>query len=144
MPTIRAIRVPAVGSHPDGFSRVANWVNELGLALNLIHALRKVIRMATTSDRLRKRARKVTKDLHKMNGIARNGVRKNLRKLGANTSGYYEHGIGKMHQAERRAVQIIRDRPIRSALIALGVGLVLGGFWFLRFTTARPHTNSDA
>ena len=98
--------------------------------------------MATTSDRLRKRARKVTKDLHKMNGIVRNGVRKNLRKLGADTSGYYEHGIGKMHQAERRAVQIIRDRPIRSALIAVGVGLVLGGFWFLRFTTARPHTKS--
>jgi ElaB/YqjD/DUF883 family membrane-anchored ribosome-binding protein len=97
--------------------------------------------MATTSDRLRKQAKKVTKDLRKMAEIAGNGAQKNLRQLRADTSERVEQGRGKVHQFERRVVQIIRDRPLRSALFAAGVGLVLGRFWFHRFRAVRLRAN---
>ena len=88
--------------------------------------------MATTHDRLGKQSKKLTKDLHKMTGIVRNGARKNVGKVSAKASNYYEHGFGIMHQFECKVVQIIRDRPRRSALIAAGVGLMLGGLLLRR------------
>jgi ElaB/YqjD/DUF883 family membrane-anchored ribosome-binding protein len=93
--------------------------------------------MATRSDRIGKQVKKVTKDLHKMNGIARKGAQKNLRKLGENASGYHEQVVGKMHRIERRGLQIIQNRPLGAALIAAGIGLALGAFWLRRLTMAR-------
>jgi ElaB/YqjD/DUF883 family membrane-anchored ribosome-binding protein len=97
--------------------------------------------MATTRDRLRKQARKVTKDLHKMANIAGNGVRKNFRQLRTNSSQRFEQGRDKVYQFERKAVQIIRDRPFWSALIGASVGLVFGRFLFRRYRADRRRTD---
>ena len=97
--------------------------------------------MAARSNRLRKQARKVTKDLHKMADIAGKEVRKNLRQLRATVSERYEQRRGKVHEFARKSVQFIVDRPFESTLIAAGVGLVLGRFWFRR---CRARRTDDA
>ena len=96
--------------------------------------------MPTASDRLRKQAKKVTKEIHRMNGAVKDAAENKLRKVRKNGSKHYEEGRSKMHQLERQVVQTIRERPIRSTLIAAGVGVVFGGFWFRRLTMGRART----
>jgi ElaB/YqjD/DUF883 family membrane-anchored ribosome-binding protein len=79
--------------------------------------------------RLREQAQEVTKDLQKMGNIASDAVEENLGQMRENASEYYEHGRDGLYEAERTFEQFIRDRPIKSILIAAGVGLFLGRFW---------------
>jgi hypothetical protein len=67
-----------------------------------------------------------------------------LWQIRKNGSERYEQGRGKIHQAERDVVLFIRDRPLRSTLIAAGIGAVFGGFWLRRLTMARALTKSAA
>ena len=60
----------------------------------------------SASDRLGRKAREVTKDLQEMGEIAKDAVQE---KFG------FE--------------QYIRERPLKSILIAAGVGMLLGRFW---------------
>jgi ElaB/YqjD/DUF883 family membrane-anchored ribosome-binding protein len=83
--------------------------------------------MAARSDRLRKQGRKVTKE----------DVRKNLRQLRATVSERYEQRRGKVHEFAHKSVQFIVDRPFGPTLIAAGIGLVLGRFWFHRCRARR-------
>jgi ElaB/YqjD/DUF883 family membrane-anchored ribosome-binding protein len=98
--------------------------------------------MPTTSDRLRKQAKKVTKELHKMNSTVKDAAQEKLQDIRNNGSEHYDNGRRKMRQTERRVTQLIRNRPLRSALIATALGVVLGGFMFRRLRAARVHTNS--
>lgn len=84
------------------------------------------------TDRLRAQAREVAKDLQEMGGIASDAVQENLGQLRENASDYYDEGRDQMHKAERTFEQIIRDQPLKSILIAAGVGLFLGRFWIRR------------
>jgi ElaB/YqjD/DUF883 family membrane-anchored ribosome-binding protein len=81
---------------------------------------------------LREQAREVTKDLQEMGGIAGDAVEDNLEHLRKNASEYYGHGRDGVHKVERSFEQFIRDQPLKSILIAGGVGLLLGRFWLRR------------
>lgn len=83
------------------------------------------------SDRLRIRAREATKDFEKIGGIAQDAQEK-LGQLNENASGYYEQGQEKVHQIRRALEQFIREEPVKTVLIAAGVGLVFGRFWMRR------------
>jgi ElaB/YqjD/DUF883 family membrane-anchored ribosome-binding protein len=98
--------------------------------------------MVTANNRLRKRAQKVTKDLRKLRGTVQHAAQKKLRHLRANASEYYEQGRDQVQQAERAVEHFIEKRPLKSVLIAAGVGIVLGGFLFRRITAARTRTRS--
>ena|SRR5438552_18126458 len=100
--------------------------------------------MPTASDRLRKQAKKVAKEIHKMNGAVKGAAEDKLRKVRKNGSKRYEEGRSKMHQWEHQMVQTIRGRPIRSTLIAAGIGVVLGGFWFRRLIMAWTRAKNAA
>jgi ElaB/YqjD/DUF883 family membrane-anchored ribosome-binding protein len=100
--------------------------------------------MPTSSDRLRKQAKKVTKEIHKMNGVVKDAAQEKLRQIRKNGSERYEQGRGKIHQTERGVVLLIRERPLRSVLIAAGIGVVFGGLWLRGLTMARAHTKSAA
>lgn len=79
--------------------------------------------------RLRQQAQEVTKDLQKMGTTAGDALQENLGQMRGNASEYYEHGRDGVHRVEQTFEQFIRDRPIKSILIAAGVGLFLGRFW---------------
>ena len=90
--------------------------------------------MVTANNRLRKQAKRVAKEVHNMNGTVKKAAQEKLRQIRKDGSKRYEEARGKMRLAERGVVKSIRDRPLRSTLIALGVGVVFAGVWFLRFT----------
>jgi ElaB/YqjD/DUF883 family membrane-anchored ribosome-binding protein len=85
--------------------------------------------MATTSDRLGKQAMEVTKDLQEMGGIARDAAQEKLGQLRENASGYYRQGRDKAQGVVCAFEESVGQRPLKSVLIAAGIGLLLGQFW---------------
>jgi ElaB/YqjD/DUF883 family membrane-anchored ribosome-binding protein len=85
--------------------------------------------MSTTSDRLGEQAKVVTKDLQEMGDIARDAAREKLEKFRENASGCYQQGQEKVQGVVSSIEQSIVQQPLRSVLIAFGVGLVLGRLW---------------
>jgi ElaB/YqjD/DUF883 family membrane-anchored ribosome-binding protein len=87
---------------------------------------------ATATDRLREQAREVTKELQEMGNTASDAVRENLGQLQDEACEYYEQGRDQAVQAEHTFEQVIKDHPLKSILIAAGVGMFLGRFWIRR------------
>ena len=85
--------------------------------------------MNTASDRLGKKARKVKKDLEQMGGTAKDIAEEQLEQVGEIASEFYEQGRDKVHGVACACEQFIRDRPVRSVLIAAGIGWLLGQVW---------------
>jgi len=88
--------------------------------------------MASASNRLKKKAKKVTEDLQEMGGAAKDAAQEKLGQLRETVSEYYEQGRDKVLDAKRSVGQFIRGLPIKSVLIAVGVGVLLGSFWTIR------------
>ena len=84
------------------------------------------------SDRLREQARAVRKDLQAMGGTVRDAAEEKLGQIGENASELYEQGRDTAHQVKRTFAQFILDQPLKSILIAAGVGLLLGRCWMRR------------
>jgi len=100
--------------------------------------------MATASERLRKQAKQMTKDLRKMRGTAKSAARETLERIRENSSQRYALGRGKVHQTESAVKQFIQKRPLKSVLIAASVGALFGSFWLRRLTTRGAGTKSAA
>ena len=81
------------------------------------------------SNRLRKQASAVTKDIQGMGTIARDAAQETFEEVQENASELYDHGRDKVRQARRSIEQYIAEQPLTSMLVAAGVGLVLGKFW---------------
>ena len=75
---------------------------------------------------------KVAEDLQGLGGLAGTVAQERLGELCWNAADRYAEGQERVHQAERRFENFIRERPVTSILIAAGVGLVLGRFWMRR------------
>jgi len=84
------------------------------------------------TDRICEQAREVTQELQEMGSTASDAVRENLGKLQDEVSEYYEQGRDQACQAEQTFEQYIKDHPLKSILIAAGVGMFLGRFWIRR------------
>jgi ElaB/YqjD/DUF883 family membrane-anchored ribosome-binding protein len=67
-----------------------------------------------------------------MGGTARDAAKERIGELGENASELYNQGRDKAHQVQRTLEQFILDQPLKSLLIAGGVGLLLGRFWMRR------------
>jgi len=85
--------------------------------------------MSTTSDRLAKQAMEVKKDLQEMGGTVRDAAQEKLEQVGEKASEYCEQGREKVHGVACACEQFIRERPLRSVLMAAGIGWLLGSFW---------------
>ena len=83
-------------------------------------------------ERLRRQAREVSRDIQAMGGTARDAANEQLGQMRDYASEYYEQGRGKAHQMKRGFEQFIMDHPLKSLLIAAGVGLLFGRFWMRR------------
>jgi ElaB/YqjD/DUF883 family membrane-anchored ribosome-binding protein len=88
--------------------------------------------MPTTSDQLGKQAKQVTEDLQKMGGTIRDAAEEKLGQAGERASEYCEQGRDKVHSVACACEQFLREQPLRSILIAGGIGWLLGRFWSRR------------
>lgn len=86
----------------------------------------------SASDRLGKQVREVTQDLQEIGEIAKDAAREKLEQLRDNASEYCEQGRDKVQKVERTLQQYIQDRPVKSILIAAGIGWFFGRFWTRR------------
>ncbi len=85
--------------------------------------------MSTTSDQLGKQAKEVTEELQKIGETVRDAAREELGQLGEKAGEYCEQGRDKVHGVACACEQFLRERPLRSVLIAAGIGWLLGRFW---------------
>ena len=88
--------------------------------------------MSTTSDRLGAQANEVSKDLKEMGAIVRDAAQEKLGQVRENATEYYGQGRDKVHGVACTFEQYVRERPVKSVLIAAGVGLLFGRFWMRR------------
>ena len=88
--------------------------------------------MSTTSDRLGAQAKEVSKDLKEMGDIVRDAAQEKIGQVRENAAEYVEQGREKVHGVACACEQYVRERPLRSILIAAGIGLLLGRFWTRR------------
>jgi len=79
-----------------------------------------------------KRPRNVTRGHRTLRSTVGDTATETVARLGANASECSEEGRVKMRQVERSFAQYVREQPLKSILIAAGVGLVLGRFWLRR------------
>ena len=79
-----------------------------------------------------RKARTVTQDLQELGGMAREMAQEKVAQLRASASEYCEEGRDKVLQVEHSFEQFVRQQPLKSILIAAGVGMLLGGLWMRR------------
>jgi ElaB/YqjD/DUF883 family membrane-anchored ribosome-binding protein len=85
--------------------------------------------MCNTSDQLGKQAKEVTEDIEQMGGAVRDAARAKLGEVGDKAAEYCEQARDKVHGVACICEQFIRERPLRSVLMAAGIGWLLGRFW---------------
>ena len=85
--------------------------------------------MSTTSNRLGKQATEVKKDLAEMGETVSDAAQEKLAQVGQQASECCEQGRDKAHGLACACEQFLRARPLRSALVAAGIGWLFGRFW---------------
>ena len=88
--------------------------------------------MSTTSDRLGVQAKEVSNDLKEVGAIVRDAAQEKLGQVRENATEYYEQGRDNVHGVLCNFEQYVRARPVKSVLIAAGIGLLFGRFWMRR------------
>ena len=88
--------------------------------------------MSTTSDRRRAQAKTVSNDLKEMGNIVRDAAQEKFGQVRENATEFYEQGLDKMHGTGSAFEQYVRERPVKSVLIAAGIGVLFGRFCMRR------------
>ena len=88
--------------------------------------------MSTTSDQLGKQAEEVIDDLHNMGRTVRDAAQEKLGQVADKASEYCQQGQEQVHGNACACEQFVRQRPLTSVLLAVGIGWLLGRFWKLR------------
>ena len=68
----------------------------------------------------------------KLDSTVRDTAQEKVERLRAGAADCASEGRDKVAQVERSFAQYVREQPLKSILIAVGVGLVLGRFWMRR------------
>jgi ElaB/YqjD/DUF883 family membrane-anchored ribosome-binding protein len=74
----------------------------------------------------------VAKEVEVMGEMAAGTAQAKLEQIRDDASEYYEQGREQARGVQRTFEQFIRDKPVKSVLIAAGVGLLFGRFWMRR------------
>ncbi len=88
--------------------------------------------MSTTSARLGAQAKEVSDDLTEMGGIINDAAQEKISQVRESATEFYEQGRDKIQGAKCTFQQYVRERPVKSVLIAAGIGLLFGRFWMRR------------
>jgi len=80
-------------------------------------------------DRLHEKAADTRHDIAEIGHIAKEIVQDKLQQIGEKTAATYEEGKEKLHNLSADLLNLVRRCPVKSVLIASGVGLLLGVLW---------------
>ena len=86
----------------------------------------------TATTQLRKQAETVRDDIRKLGNLAKDAAQEKLEEARQGTADYYGQGRNRASQLEEQLVDFVRAKPIRSVLIAGGMGMLLGIIWARR------------
>lgn len=79
-----------------------------------------------------KTPRTVVEDLQELGGMAREMAQEKVEQVRASAVDYAKEGREKIRSVEKSIEEYIREQPLKSMLIAAGVGLLLGRLWLRR------------
>jgi ElaB/YqjD/DUF883 family membrane-anchored ribosome-binding protein len=77
----------------------------------------------------RDKAAQVGENLRDLGGQVRDAAREKYAHLNEEARTYYEQGRDMAHDWEEGVEGYVREKPLRTVLIAAGVGFLLGMFW---------------
>ena len=79
-----------------------------------------------------KQARNVSRNHRKSGSTARDTAQEKVEQVRAGAADPAREGRDTVPQVTRSFAQYVREQPLKSMLIAAGIGLVLGRFWMRR------------
>jgi ElaB/YqjD/DUF883 family membrane-anchored ribosome-binding protein len=77
-------------------------------------------------------ARTVTQNHQKLGRVVREAAQEKVEQSRTGAAACVREGQDKVQQVERSFAQYVREQPLKSLLIAAGVGLLFGRFWMRR------------
>ena len=83
----------------------------------------------TAKSRFGRQTRKMTGDLRTLRDIAEDVVHEKLSELRDSAADYYDRQRDKTQLVQRSLERHIQERPLKSVLIGVGIGVLLGRFW---------------
>ncbi|MFQ5670939.1 MAG: YqjD family protein [Acidobacteriota bacterium] len=83
----------------------------------------------TAASRLRDHTKAVGDDLRTLGHLAKDAAQEKLEEARQAASGYYDEGVEKATDLEGQLVKYVRDKPLKSVLIAAGAGILVGILW---------------
>lgn len=84
---------------------------------------------AGTAETIRNKAKEVGEQLRDLGHQAREAAQAQYERLREHASEYYETGRERAKEWEQSLESYVREQPIKSLLIAAGVGVILGALW---------------
>jgi ElaB/YqjD/DUF883 family membrane-anchored ribosome-binding protein len=79
-----------------------------------------------------KRPRTVAEDLQELGDMAKEMAQEKVEQVRAGAADCATEGREKVRDVQRSFEQYVREQPLKSVLIAVGIGMVLGRFWLRR------------
>jgi hypothetical protein len=95
--------------------------------------------MSTAREKIGKQAIEVMQDLQELRNAANDADGENHEPSRESDSEPCEGGRDKLLHVKRSVRQFIRELPIKSVLIAVGAGVLLGTFWTIRRRCSHAH-----
>ena len=80
----------------------------------------------SATDQLRAHGETVREDLGQLGRLARSAAREKLGEARGAAADYYDQGRKKASEFESQVVDYVRTKPLKSVIIAAGVGALLG------------------
>jgi ElaB/YqjD/DUF883 family membrane-anchored ribosome-binding protein len=80
------------------------------------------------ADRLGQQAKDVGANLKEMGNSVKDAAQEQIERVRDTAADYYEQGRERFMEAEDSFEEYVREHPIKSVLIALGVGYLIGKF----------------
>jgi ElaB/YqjD/DUF883 family membrane-anchored ribosome-binding protein len=81
---------------------------------------------ASTTDQFRDKASQIKGQFGELAGIAKNAAGEKIATLKDGASSLYKSGVEKACAAKDGAADFVSENPIKSVLVAAGIGLVAG------------------
>ena len=83
----------------------------------------------STTSQLRDKASEVATNLRDMGSQVRDAASEQYQNIKESATEYYQAGRDKAVQWENQIEEYVREQPIKSLLMAAGVGILLGILW---------------